>query len=217
MQIKKLIEKIGKKRLNNWLLFFCIGLALNGFMQFIYLWFNQRWVISTWCWKYQTGISGLTFSTYLIWFIQVYSVLFIPLIVFLGFKFKSKFDFKKINYLSIFVLIFIFFIFGLLFKNIELIQWIYLFMVIYVIMILAKFNIVFSLSFSYLCFYSANMLWEMAEINITSFGTTLSYILVYGILIFVLYKLKVLILKNFLSLCVSFIPILFLWIYYYLI
>jgi amino acid transporter len=59
------------------------------------------------------------------------------------------------------------------------------------------------------------MLWEMAEINVASFGTVLSYILVYGILIFVLYKLKVLVLKNFLSLCVSFIPILFLWIYYY--
>jgi len=80
-----------------------------------------------------------------------------------------------------------------------------------------RFSVVFSFSFSLLSFQVANMLWEMAEINITSFGTTLSYILVYGILIFVLYKLKVLILKNFLSLCVSFIPILFLWIYYYLI
>ena len=84
-------------------------------------------------------------------------------------------------------------------------------MIVYIIMIL-KFSVVFSLSFSILCFQVANMLWEMGEINIGSVGTILSYVLVYSIFIFVLYKLNV---KINLQIILGFIPIIFSWVYYY--
>ena len=110
-----------------------------------------------------------------------------------------------------FSLSFLFIFLEFIYKFDVIAEWIFLFMIIYIIMIL-KFNIVFSLSFSILCFQVANMLWEMGELNIYYFGTILSYILVYSIFIFVLYKLKI---KINLPIILSFIPILFSWIYYY--
>jgi len=213
MALKEIIDKIGKKRLDNWVFLFCLGLALDGIFQFILFWFQGNWIKSTAYWINEgSGYNGInSFSNYLIWFTQVYLCLFIPLIVYLGFKYKNKLNGKKIKILSLIILSLIF-----IFLEVEFIstsifyQWIILFMVVYSIMIL-RFSVVFSFSYSLLCFQVANMLWEMAELNL-QFGTVLSYILIYSIFILVLYKLKV---KFNLYIFLSFIPILFSWIYYY--
>ena len=212
MRIKDIIEKIGKKRIDNWIFIFCLGLTSDGIFQFIYFWFQgTSWVKSTAYWINEgSGYNGISFSNYLVWFTQVYFCLFIPLIVYLGFKYKNIFNGKKIKGFSVFSLSCLFIFLTMNFHMPILIEWISLFMIIYIIMIL-KFNIVFSLSFSILCFQVANMLWEMGELN-TQYGTILSYILVYSIFIFVLYKLKV---KINLPIILSFIPVLFSWIYFY--
>jgi hypothetical protein len=140
-------------------------------------------------------------------------VLFIPLIVYLGFKYKNKLKSKKIRLFSL-ILLSVFFIYMyeiimFTFKMTILYEWIFLFMIIYLIMIL-RFSVVFSLSFSILSFQVANMLWEMAEINIHFIGTILSYIMVYSIFFFVLYRLKI---KINLPIILSSIPMFFSWIY----
>ena len=213
MIIKSLIEKIGKKRIDNWIFLFCLGLTLDGIFQFIFFWFQGNWIKSTAYWINEgSGYNGINnFSNYLIWFTQVYLVLFIPLIVYLGFKYKNSLNGNKVKILSLFILSLSFVFLEIKFISTSIFyQWIILFMVVYSIMIL-KFSVGFSFSYSLLSFQISNMLWEMAELNL-QFGTILSYILVYSIFVFVLYKLKV---KINLFIILSFIPILFLWINYY--
>jgi hypothetical protein len=213
MNIKELIEKIGRERINHYLFIFSIGLALNGFFQFIYLWLQGNWFKSTAYWIQEGGgYNGInSFSNYLIWFTQVYLCLFIPLIVYLGFRYKNKLNGKILKIFSVFVFSFLFIFLEFSFSVNILYEWIILFMIIYCIMVL-RFSVVFSFSFSLLSFQVANMLWEMAEINIHSIGTILSYILVYSIFIFVLHKLKVKF-NLFIFLCL--IPMFFSWIYFY--
>lgn len=212
MKLKEIIDKIGMKRINHWVFLASIALAFDGVLQFIIFWFRGDWIKSTAYWINEgSGFNGInSLSNYLVWYAQVYFCLFIPLIVYLGFKYKNSFNGKKIKVFSISVLSFMFIFlaekFGLILS-----EWIFLFMIVYIIMIL-KFSVVFSLSFSILCFQVANMLWEMGEINIGSVGTILSYVLVYSIFIFVLYKLNV---KINLQIILGFIPIIFSWVYYY--
>ena len=213
MKIIEVIGKIGKKRIDRWIFIFCIGLCFDGLLQFIVFWFSGDWIKSTAYWINEgSGFNGIgSFSNYLIWFTQVYFCLFIPLIVYLGFRYKNKLCSKKLKVFSVGILSFMFIYLAKSFSMSILVEWIFLFMIIYVIMIL-RFSVVFSLSFSILCFQVANMLWEMAELNIYYYGTILSYILVYSIFIFVLYKLKI---KINLPIILSFIPILFSWIYFF--
>lgn len=213
MKPKEIIDRIGKKRINTFVLMFSLGLFYDGLIQFIIFWFRGDWIKSTAYWINEgSGFNGInSFSNYLVWFTQVYFCLFIPLIIYLGFKYKNSFKGIKIKIFSVFILSFLFIFLAINFSMSILIEWIFLFMAIYCIMIL-RFNVIFSLSFSILCFQVANMLWEMAELNIFYFGTILSYILVYSIFIFVLYKLKV---KVNLPIILSFIPILFSWIYFF--
>jgi hypothetical protein len=213
MNIKGSIEKIGMKRINNWLFIFSLGLAFNGVFQFFYFWIKMNWLKSTIYWTHEgSGYAYVnSFSNYLIWFTQIYLCLFIPLIVYLGFRYKNIFNDKKIKVFSVFVFSFLFIFLEISFNVGILYEWIILFMVIYCIMIL-RFSVVFSFSFSLLSFQVANMLWEMAEINIHSVGTVFSYILVYSIFIFVLYKLKV---KFNLFIFLGLVPMFFSWIYFY--
>lgn len=213
MKITELIDRISKNRINHWLFLFSIGLAFNGIFQFIYLWFRGDWFKSTSYWVNEgSGYNGInSFSNYLVWFTQVYLCLFIPLIVYLGFRYKNKLNGEKIKIFSVFVFSFLFIFIYSNFSLSILYQWIFLFMIIYCIMIL-RFSVVFSFSFSLLSFQVANMLWEMAEINIHSVGTVFSYILVYSIFIFVLYKLKV---KFNLFIFLGLVPMFFSWIYFY--
>jgi hypothetical protein len=216
MSIKKLINnfinKVDRKKLDIWIFLFCIALAFDGLLQFIVFWFQGTWIKSTAYWINEgSGFNGIdSFTNYLVWFIQVYFVLFIPLIVYLGFKFKYKFNGKNIKIFSLVGLSVLFAFLELPFKISVLYQWVFLFTIIYIIMIL-RFSVVFSLMFSVLSFQVANMFWEMAEIN-TQFGTILSYILIYSIFIFVLFKLKV---KINLPIILSLIPMFFSWIYFY--
>jgi hypothetical protein len=213
MKLREILNKIGKKRLDNWLLMFCLGLAYDGILQFFIFWFRGDWIKSTAYWINEgSGFNGInSFSNYLIWFSQVYFCLFIPLIVYLGFKYKNNFNGIKMKIFSVFILSFMFTFLIINYSFTIISEWVFLFIIVYII-ILLRFNIIFSLSFSILSFQVANMLWEMAEINIYFIGTILSYILIYSIFIIVLYKLKI---KINLYIILSFIPILFSWIYYY--
>jgi hypothetical protein len=211
--INEFINKIGRKRFEYWIFLSCIALSFDGILQFFVFWFQGNWIKSTAYWIQESnGYNGIgSFTNYLVWFIQVYFVLFIPLIVYLGFKYKNKFNGKNIRVFSFFVLSFLFIFLESKFTLTILYQWVILFIIIYAIMIL-RFSVVFSLMFSVLSFQVGNMLWEMAEINISSIGTILSYILIYSIFIYVLYKLKV---KINLPIILSSIPMFFSWIYFY--
>jgi hypothetical protein len=212
MKFKEVIERIGRERINYWVFLTSIALAFDGLFQFIFFWVKMNWLKSTIYWTIEgSGYAYVnSFLNYLIWFTQIYFCLFIPLIVYLGFKYRNSFNGKKIKIFSVFILSFLFVFFEIKFAIPVFSEWIFLFIIIYTIMIL-KFSVVFSLSFSILCFQVANMLWEMAEINL-NFGTILSYILIYSIFIFVLYKLKI---KIDLYIYLSVIPMLFSWIYFY--
>jgi hypothetical protein len=212
-KINGLIDKIGNKKIEQWIFLACIALSFDGLLQFIVFWLYGTWIKSTVYWVNEgSGFNGIgSFTNYLVWFIQVYFCLFIPLIVYLGFKYKDRFNGKNLKIFSLVGLSVFFAFFELPFKMSVLYEWVFLFMVIYSIMLL-RFNVVFSLMFSVLSFQVANMLWEMAEINIHFVGTILSYIMIYSIFIFVLFKLKV---KINVPIILSLIPMFFSWIYFY--
>lgn len=210
MRINDIIEKIGKDKIIHWILLFSIGLFCVGIFQFFYIWMFKFQLEN-----YLNFAIDYSFKTYVIMFTQVYSVLFIPLLCFIGFKYKDSDKFNSVKYKGL-ILIFLLFIFNLCafyFKfPLFLLEWGILFTLIYTI-ISFKFNPIFSLSFSYLCFFGANMLFEMQGINFFyGIGTNLAYIVVFGITYFILYKLK---LENKKYILISFLPILFMWIYYY--
>ena len=99
MKINEIINKIGRERIDRWMFIFCIGLFFDGLFQFIFFWFRGDWIKSTAYWINEgSGFNGIgSFSNYLVWFAQVYFCLVIPLIVYLGFKYKNVFNGKKIN------------------------------------------------------------------------------------------------------------------------
>lgn len=207
MNVKNIIERIGKNRLIHWILLFSIGLFCVGVFEFFYIWFFRYQIEG-----YLKFCLDYSFKDFIIEFIQVYSVLFVPLLSFIGFKYKNskKFNSKKVKILMIMLLIAFFYLCMFFYKIYVFYEWIFLFMFIFTLISL-KFNNIFALSFSYLSFYSANMLFEFQGLNfLKSFGTLTAYILVFGIFSLTLLKLKI---KMDLKIITSFIPIIFLWIY----
>ena len=204
-----IIKKVGKNRINRWMLLFSISLFCVGIFEFFYIWFF-RYQIS----GYSRFVWNYGFRDFVVQFMQVYSVLFIPLLSYVGFKYRNsiKFNSKKIKIIINLLLIFIFSLFIYFYHAYAVWEWVFLFMPIF-ILISSKFNCIFALSFSYLSFYGANMLFEMQGLTfLKSLGTSLSYILVFGILAFILYNLKI---KINYKIILSFIPVIFLWILYF--
>ena len=117
-KINGLIDKIGKKRIEQWIFLSCVALSFDGLLQFFVFWLQGTWIKSTAYWVNEgSGFNGISsFTNYLIWFIQVYFVLFIPLIVYLGFKYKDKFNGKNMKVFSLFSLSVIFVFLELPFK-----------------------------------------------------------------------------------------------------
>ena len=130
-----------------------------------------------------------TIVSYCLWCFQRYSILFIPLLLYIGYKYKDKVSSNKLNILSVlvFVLIittleiiaFIFFynkynpsstINDYLSINYQILQWGSLMIVTFIIFLKSKFSIIFSFSLCYLMFYVADILFELPK-------TTLSFII----------------------------------------
>ena len=124
MSIKNIIDKIGMKRISHWTLLACISLFLVGLFQLVLFWSLKTYVKSTYFWQTQTQIfnafSPYSFMGFLVWFIQVYSVLFIPLMVYIGFKYKNSINNKKIRIFSISFLIGLFIFLVSIFKLLPL-------------------------------------------------------------------------------------------------
>jgi hypothetical protein len=213
MILNNIINKIGRERLIHWVFLFSLSLFCVGLFEFFYLWVFKYQIDG-----YLKFAGNYNFNNFIVQFIQVYSVLFIPLLSFIGFKYRNsiKFNGKKLKVFSILFLIGLFS--GLIYSyhSYGVWEWVFLFMPIFIIISL-KYSVLFAFSFSYLGFYSANMLFEFQGLNfLKSSGTLLSYILVFGIFIFTLYKLKIkLIPIEQLIVYLSFIPIVVMWIIFF--
>jgi len=207
MFLENMINKIGRDRVIHWILLSLISLFCVGIFEFFYIWFFRFQLVN-----YSRFVGNYGFIDFIVQFIQVYSVLFIPLMVFLGLKYRNsiKFNNKKIKILVNLLIIFVFSLLIYFYHGYGVWEWVFLFIPIF-ILISSRFNLIFAFSFSYLSFYFANMLFEFQGLNfLKNFGTLLAYILVFGIFILVLSRLKIKIDK---SIIISFIPIILFWIY----
>lgn len=203
------INKLGKKNIDRWIIEFVAMLFCVGIFEFFYIWINRYSLVG-----YSAFVGSYELRDYFVQFIQVYGVLFIPLISYLGFKYRNSnnFNTKKIKTAFTIFLISLFSYLIFSYHNYGVWEWSFLFISIFII-ILLKFNVVFAMSFSWLSFYMANMFFEFQGLNfLYSFGTLLSYILVFGIYILILIELKIKVTKN---IFFSFIPTVFMWIYFY--
>lgn len=169
------------KNLNRWILEFCVMLMFVGIFEFFYIWtFKFNW-------------ANNNFTLFMIQFVQVYSVLFIPIISYLGFKYRNSLKYNSKNSKLFFniLLILVFSVLVYFYHPYGLWQWSFLFIGVFALTSI-KYNSIFALSFSFLSFVGANMLFEFQGLDILkSGGTLLSYILVFGIYILILYKEKV--------------------------
>lgn len=209
MKLEKMFNKLGEKNVNRWILEFCVSLFCVGIFEFFYIWLTRYENIN-----YLKFTNNYTLTSFLVQFVQVYSVLFIPIIIYFGFKYRNstKLNGKKMKILVNLLIIFVFSLLVYFYHSYGLWQWTFLFIPIFILISL-RFNLIFAFSFSYLSFYSANMLFEFQGLNfIKNFGTLLSYIFVLGIFILILYKLKIKIDSH---VIMSFLPIIFLWVYTY--
>jgi hypothetical protein len=174
--INKVAQKVYKK-LNEYILWVSICFALDGIIIII-----------------DTAITNgylppYTIVSFCLWCFQRYSILFIPLLLYIGYKYKDRINSNKLNIFSIisFILIiiiveiiaYVFFykkydssvtINDYLSINYQILQWGSLMIVTFIIFLKSKFSIVFSFSLCYLMFYVADILFELPK-------TTLSFII----------------------------------------
>jgi len=174
--INKVAQKVYKK-LNEYILWISICFALDGIIIII-----------------DTAITNgylppYTIVSFCLWCFQRYSILFIPLLLYIGYKYKDRINSNKLNIFSIisFILIiiiveiiaYVFFykkydssvtINDYLSINYQILQWGSLMIVTFIIFLKSKFSIVFSFSLCYLMFYVADILFELPK-------TTLSFII----------------------------------------
>ena len=174
--INKVAQKVYKK-LNEYILWISICFALDGIIIII-----------------DTAVTNgylppYTIVSFCLWCFQRYSILFIPLLLYIGYKYKDRINSNKLNIFSIisFILIiiiveiiaYVFFykkydssvtINDYLSINYQILQWGSLMIVTFIIFLKSKFSIVFSFSLCYLMFYVADILFELPK-------TTLSFII----------------------------------------
>jgi len=171
MLAKEVFERFKKIGLSRLALLFSIGLFVDGVFEFIFFWFSGLYVdaLKKTNWFILTPehiYSQLNFFTYCIWFAEVYSILFIPLMVYFGYKYIN---YKNRN-LTIFFSVLIVVMFSVLgYMNLRsspfpvLTEWIFFFIMIYFILLKCDFSFIFSFSFTYLMFFMANILFQVPE------------------------------------------------------
>ncbi len=222
---KLFIERFKTVGLSRIFLLFSIGLFIDGIFEFVFFWFSGAYVVALkktdWFILTPTHIySQLNFFTYCIWFAEVYSILFIPLMVYLGYKYINYSN-RNVTVLFSVFLLFVFSVLGYI--NLKsspfpaLSEWIFFFMIIYIILLKSKFSFVLSFAFTYLMFFMANILFQIPE-NLTQkiviIPTVLSVILQISMFMILLYKLdfRLNVVKS-VILFLSFIPIFLGWIF----
>lgn len=223
--IREFIKRLSKVGLNRIFLLFSISFFIDGVFEFVYFWFSGAYVeaLKKTNWFILTPehiYSQLNFFTYCIWFAEVYSVLFIPLMVYLGYKYIN---YKNKN-LTIIFSSFIIIIFSILsylsFRDSPfpiLNEWIFFFILIYFILLKSDFSFLFSFSFTYLMFFMANIIFQIPE-NFHEKIVILPSLLACGLQIFmfitVLYKIgfRLNVVKS-VILILSFIPVFLGWIF----
>jgi hypothetical protein len=67
-KINGLIDKIGKKRIEQWIFLSCVALSFDGLLQFFVFWLQGTWIKSTAYWVNEgSGFNGIgSFMNYLI-------------------------------------------------------------------------------------------------------------------------------------------------------
>lgn len=123
-----------------------------------------------------------TIVSYCLWCFQRYSILFIPLLLYIGYQYKYKVSSDRLNIFSVisFILIiatleiiaFVFFynkypnssvINDYLSINYQILQWGSLMIITFAIFLKSKFSIVFSFALCYLMFYVADIYFELPK------------------------------------------------------
>ena len=174
--INKVAQKVYKK-LNEYILWISICFALDGIIIIIDTAVTNGY------------LSPYTIVSFCLWCFQRYSILFIPLLLYIGYKYKDRINSNKLNIFSILIFILIittleiiaytFFykkydssvtINDYLSINYQILQWGSLMIITFIIFLKSKFSIIFSFSLCYLMFYVADILFELPK-------TTLSFII----------------------------------------
>jgi hypothetical protein len=123
-----------------------------------------------------------TIVSYCLWCFQRYSILFIPLLLYIGYQHKDKLSSNKLNIISVisFILIiitleiiaYVFFynkypnssiINDYLSINYQILQWGSLMIITFIIFLKSKFSIIFSFALCYLMFYVADIYFELPK------------------------------------------------------
>jgi hypothetical protein len=195
-KIEKIIHQIGEKRIEGWIFLASIALFCDGIFEFVYFWFSGVYLAVFQKLTFLGIFYQHNFFIYCIWFTQVYSVLFIPLLVYLGYKYRFYRDKKliKISFNLFLILIFGFFSYVNFTTSVYplISEWILFFMIIYFIL-LKKFSVLFSFSFTYLMFFMANILFQIPENFSEGFAVVnsfLSVMLLIIVFLWVLHNLK---------------------------
>lgn len=169
MNNKEIIQKIYKKLFDN-ILWICVCFALDGIIIIIVTALTNGY------------LPPYTIVSFCLWCFQRYSILFIPLLLYIGYKYKDKISSKKLNIISILIFIliiatleiiaFIFFynkyesssiINDYLSINYQILQWGALMIITFAIFLKSKFSIIFSFALCYLMFYVADILFELPK------------------------------------------------------
>jgi hypothetical protein len=176
MNNKEIIQKIYNK-LIGYIPWVCVCFALDGVIILIVTALTNGY------------LPPYTIVSYCLWCFQRYSILFIPLLLYIGYQYKDKVSSDRLNIFSVisFILIittleiiaFIFFykkydsssiINDYLSINYQILQWGSLMIITFTIFLKSKFSIIFSFALCYLMFYVADILFELPK-------TTLSFII----------------------------------------
>jgi hypothetical protein len=169
MILKEIIEKLYKKLISN-TLWVCVCFALDGIIILIETALTNGY------------LPPYTIVSYCLWCFQRYSILFIPLLLFIGFKYKDKVNSSKLKVLSVVIFILTISIIEIisytfyyhkfnssnivndyLSINFQVIQWGILMITTFGIFLKSKFSIIFSFSLCYLFFYVADIFFELPK------------------------------------------------------
>jgi len=195
------------KRIENNIFLLCLFLTVYGIIALI-----------------TTTQSYPNLIQYIVWSVQKSLMYFVPLIIYLSLKTKNKTNNNKMS--NIFISISIFStILCIYFSSINQVsEWMILLTINFIILIKAKFSIFFSISFSVLLFYTANILFQLSTVwNVdTNFSSFTSWFpndmviaLTTSILIIILYKLNIeFALEKNIILAYTFFLIVFEWVYF---
>jgi hypothetical protein len=224
-------NKKTKTTLKDVILWLCICLFLDGIVLILDAIFVKGQLPDP-----TVGVSGYSFLNAVYWCVTKFSIMLLPLLLYISYKYKDKANSNKLNIGSILFLSFLLVIFELYtifwyaqgfeiyFFSLVTFIWCTFFLINFSIFLKSKFSIFFSFVLSYFFLYTANILFELNQTFfhpdfssivwfLTSwFANLIAITFIIITFIIILYKLNIRINKtNFTILLLTFIPLLFSW------